>query len=121
MMVRRVNGFRFGALLTDVFALVVAGTFGLSPVESAFTATTSNVDSQFGAATSFSTGAMYRWGLDSAAAQPTTPSPLGSAVWSQLSKGLQLACGIRPDASLWCWGGNTFGQMGQGTADDRIL
>jgi hypothetical protein len=28
-------------------------------------------------------------------------------------------CGIRTDGSLWCWGRNTFGQLGNGTSADR--
>jgi alpha-tubulin suppressor-like RCC1 family protein len=48
------------------------------------------------------------------------PQPVGADEWTQLSGGLIHTCGIKAaDSSLWCWGGNEFGQVGDGTLDAR--
>ncbi len=33
--------------------------------------------------------------------------------------GLEHACAVRSDLSVWCWGGNEAGQVGDGTTVDR--
>lgn len=44
---------------------------------------------------------------------PTEVQP-GSA-WTNVAVGVSHSCGIQDnDASLWCWGDNTYGQLGQG-------
>ncbi|WP_158542786.1 RCC1 domain-containing protein [Lujinxingia litoralis] len=37
-------------------------------------------------------------------------------VWTQLSVGGAHSCGILADQSLWCWGSNSAGQLGQGAS-----
>ena len=36
----------------------------------------------------------------------------------QISTGFEHTCGIKTDGTLWCWGRNTFGQVGNGTTAD---
>ena len=52
-------------------------------------------------------------------AQGGTHGPAQSAtgVWTALDVGANHSCGIRDDGSLWCWGDNTYGQLGDGTTD----
>jgi alpha-tubulin suppressor-like RCC1 family protein len=49
------------------------------------------------------------------------PTQLGAdADWSTVVAGNGLhSCGIRSNGTLWCWGDNRLGQLGDGTADDR--
>jgi alpha-tubulin suppressor-like RCC1 family protein len=44
----------------------------------------------------------------------------GDAVWRTLSAGSGTACGIRRDGTLWCWGDNHRGQIGDGTRENRF-
>ena len=39
--------------------------------------------------------------------------------WAQISSGRYNTCGIKTDGTLWCWGSNGSGQLGQGDASDR--
>ncbi len=38
--------------------------------------------------------------------------------WAQLSASTQHTCAIASDGTLWCWGGNLYGQLGLGTSGD---
>jgi hypothetical protein len=43
---------------------------------------------------------------------PPEVAAAGSGVpFVQVAVGGQSTCAIRSDASLWCWGGNTYGQL----------
>jgi alpha-tubulin suppressor-like RCC1 family protein len=44
-----------------------------------------------------------------------------AANWTSLAAGTDQTCGIRADHSLWCWGGNAYGQLGDGTTTDRSM
>jgi alpha-tubulin suppressor-like RCC1 family protein len=35
--------------------------------------------------------------------------------WRQVAIGSDHTCALRTDDTLWCWGGDAFGQLGQGT------
>jgi alpha-tubulin suppressor-like RCC1 family protein len=50
------------------------------------------------------------------------PAPIASDFhdWVSLSAGGDNACAIRADGSLWCWGANDAGQIGDGTATTRL-
>ncbi len=79
-----------------------------------------------------SDGTVWCWGLASSgllgngtsSPNQTTPSqvlatqqPPGGTAWSDwsvLSKGNSVACALRTDGSLWCWGQNLSGQTGCG-------
>ena len=46
---------------------------------------------------------------------PPNPGPsILPGSWQSISTGAYHACGIRPDATAWCWGGNTRGELGPG-------
>lgn len=47
----------------------------------------------------------------------TTPTPIIGDIsdWTSLSTGATHACGIRADGSLYCWGANSRGQIGDNT------
>jgi alpha-tubulin suppressor-like RCC1 family protein len=46
----------------------------------------------------------------------------GDACIVQLAAGIDFACALRADQSVWCWGGNQYGQLGHkpGTTADEI-
>lgn len=41
--------------------------------------------------------------------------------WSAVSAGARHTCAVRADATLWCWGANTLGQLGNGSRMDEVL
>lgn len=74
----------------------------------------------------------YCWGFDSnqelgngsATTNQSTPMPvtttMGSTTpWLELAAGLNHTCGVRQDNTLWCWGRNASGQLGDGTTTAR--
>ncbi len=51
-----------------------------------------------------------------------TPNPvLPKDSWQEVSSGSFHSCGIQTDGSLWCWGNNESGQIGDGTNENRNL
>lgn len=77
-----------------------------------------------------STLRLYCWGVDPAVAGSLGVDPaIFSAVypreinstgtWSAVAAGGATTCGIQTDSSLWCWGSNNYGQLGDGTTTDR--
>ena len=68
------------------------------------------------------TGALYCWGLNSSGqlGDNTTTQRLvptaesgGSTAWSRVASFSDFTCAARTDRSLYCWGLNTYGQLGQ--------
>ena len=48
------------------------------------------------------------------------PTRVGRAdSWNYVSAGDFHACAVRTSRTLWCWGYNRFGQLGDGTTTDR--
>lgn len=51
------------------------------------------------------------------------PAPVsGGATWTSLSTSTgSHTCGLQPDQTLWCWGFNSSGRLGDGTTTDRSV
>jgi alpha-tubulin suppressor-like RCC1 family protein len=42
-------------------------------------------------------------------------------VWKKVDLGVTVSCLLASNSSLWCWGKNNFGQIGDGTTEDREI
>jgi alpha-tubulin suppressor-like RCC1 family protein len=49
------------------------------------------------------------------------PTQIGAlaALWAHVSCGEQHACAVRTDGTLWCWGANADGELGDGTRTEQ--
>jgi alpha-tubulin suppressor-like RCC1 family protein len=56
---------------------------------------------------------------DGEASQCVPKSPL--ACVSQIAVGIQFSCYVRTDGTVWCWGNNTDGEVGDGTTNLRTV
>jgi alpha-tubulin suppressor-like RCC1 family protein len=73
-------------------------------------------------------GTLWTWGynlygqLGDGTDSATTASKLspantaGGGTWASIAAGTNLSAGIKSDGSLWCWGINSNGQLGDGTS-----
>lgn len=77
-----------------------------------------------------STGSAYCWGenpygglgngtTDSSTTPVQVASPPG-VTFKAVSAGDEHSCGLTPAGSIYCWGRNDTGQLGDGTADPRL-
>jgi alpha-tubulin suppressor-like RCC1 family protein len=48
-----------------------------------------------------------------------TPTPVGA--WRQFSGGFDTVCGIKPDHTMFCWGANFYGDVGNGTTQSTLM
>ncbi len=69
-------------------------------------------------------GGLWCWGVDDwgqlgiAGADPgavEVPAHVGSNAWTAVATGNRDSCAIRDDGTLWCWGANVYGTLGDGT------
>jgi alpha-tubulin suppressor-like RCC1 family protein len=74
-------------------------------------------------------GTLWCWGYNTSGqlgigdARELWPVPLRVGAdrdWAMFATGGNHTCGIRTDRSLWCWGDNYFGQLGDGTRVDKF-
>ena len=51
-----------------------------------------------------------------------SPMRVGTATdWKQVASAGDSACGVRTGGTLWCWGANNHGQIGDGTTTTRLV
>lgn len=55
-------------------------------------------------------------GMNAPAEASISASPAG---WATISSGNYANCGVRVDGTLWCWGGNSSGELGLGDRKPR--
>lgn len=61
-------------------------------------------------------------GTGTAGGSVTSPSQVGTATdWIQIAPSRTHVCGLRSGGTLWCWGANNTGQIGDGTTTDRLV
>jgi len=61
-------------------------------------------------------------GLGHVATPIPTPARVDAdASWSEVASTSVSTCGIRTDGTLWCWGNNAYGQLGDGTTLSRAI
>ena len=74
-------------------------------------------------------GSLWAWGYNhygqlgtGSSTHDTTPTPVpgrvGTALYTQVAAGGAHSLGLRADGSLWAWGSNSQGQLGNGTTND---
>lgn len=58
---------------------------------------------------------------DGTVTNKTSPTPVTGGIedWASIDAGSSHVCGLREDGSLYCWGRNNAGQIGDGTTVDR--
>jgi alpha-tubulin suppressor-like RCC1 family protein len=87
---------------------------------------------QVAAGTSFSlalkaNGTVWAWGLNNfgqlgstinsgTTVASTTPAQVGTGVYTRIAAGAFHGLALAPDGSLYAWGNNTYGQLGNGTS-----
>jgi alpha-tubulin suppressor-like RCC1 family protein len=73
-------------------------------------------------------GTLWVWGFNTSGQQgnnttDTKPTPVttfaGGTNWKQVDCGTQHTAAIKTDGTLWTWGGNTFGALGDNTITQR--
>lgn len=78
------------------------------------------------------TAVPYCWGWDAnqelgnGSATTNQPTPMlvtatmgNTSAWLEIAAGFNHTCGVRQDGTLWCWGRNASGQLGDGTLTTR--
>lgn len=66
-------------------------------------------------------GTLWVWGQSADEwTYQTAPHLVGTDTWKSISAGSRYSIGIQTDGTVWAWGLNRRGQLGDGTAIDRI-
>jgi alpha-tubulin suppressor-like RCC1 family protein len=74
-------------------------------------------------------GTMWCWGRNSdsetgthaGALQVRAPAQTGTfSDWKELDVGQDSSCGVRSNGSLWCWGDDSFGQLGAAPSSQAV-
>ena len=95
---------------------------------SIFTGTSVAIDDYFVTADSFRQGNLWTWGLntsgqlgDNTTTQRNTPITTfaGGTNWKQVSGGNAHTAAIKTDGTLWTWGANGYGRLGNNTTTQR--
>ena len=90
--------------------------------------TTASVDDLFVTADSFRQGTLWTWGYnlagqlgDNTTTNRSTPvtTLAGGANWKQVAGGNRHTATIKTDGTLWTWGLNNFGHLGDNTTTNR--
>jgi len=75
-------------------------------------------------------GTLWTWGLNqfgqlgngaANTAVNNIPVQVGGDSWHSVAAGIRYTMGIRADGSLWAWGNNQFGQLGDGTTTSSFV
>jgi alpha-tubulin suppressor-like RCC1 family protein len=75
-------------------------------------------------------GTLWAWGTNyegelgdgTTSTRRELPVQIGGATkWSYVAAGTSHSAAIKDDGTLWAWGRNTEGQLGDGTTDDRTI
>ena len=54
--------------------------------------------------------------------RPPVPTRIGTATdWTAISAGASTRAGSAGRGTLWCWGYNGYGRLGDGTTTDRLV
>ncbi|HUJ74907.1 MAG TPA: hypothetical protein VL359_08615, partial [bacterium] len=58
-------------------------------------------------------------GCDAPLKTSVVQTPPAAPIWSALAAGANHSLGIKSDGTLWAWGANTHGQLGDGTSVNK--
>ena len=111
-----VGGLSFSALDVNNNNSIVAMTCGIAAAGDAW-CWGANLESQLG-----STGATGTCSVTNIPPYPCSGTPLrvdGGRSFTSIAVGLDHVCARGVTGDVWCWGGNAFGQLGDGSVSNR--
>ncbi len=100
-------------------------TYGTNPNQGTTTGNTSTTNANL---SNLSPNTTYYWWVAANCASGLSTWTLGGSFttlpvgcWKTVSTGMSHSLGIKSDGTLWAWGANDFGQLGDGTSTNRTL